>query len=329
MDAGLVQNVFENEAVFEANYLRDLPLEYLRSLNIPGLYRLIHMQLDQRGLIDRIKGNIAFKRALIAGWVDATLKAHFFDGESHREINQRIMESEAGFIRNLQALGVHVNVESELSPGKLAAKPHLLMSTHHGGGLETYVLAELLRMGGVQGYRYVIKDELVNLPIFGKTIASRKPILVHRSELKDDTKRQIEIKRVGEDVAGALADGDSVLFFFEGTRSKSGEVAHTKNRRDWCRQLTGAIETAASKYPHLDYGKALVVLDTLSVLPVAVEKDPMAQVRTNGDCTAKILDASDLSVEENPEDLYDKKTLFGRARSSLKETLISRVQRYQ
>jgi len=313
----------------DQSMLTELPIEYLQTLDIPELYRMIHAHLDQRGLVARIKENIAFKRALIAGWVDAVLKTYLSTGETHQEMNRVLMRSESGFIRDLQSLGVHVGVESELSPKRLADKPHLLMSTHQGGGLETYVLAELLRRGGVRNYRYVIKDELVNLPIVGKTISSRKPILVHRSELKDEKKRQDEIVRIGEEIVKALAEGESVLFFFEGTRSKSGEIAHSEKRKEWCRQLNGAIDSAAAKHPDLDYGKALVVLDMLSVLPVAIEKEFTSQVRAHGDCTAKILDADGLSLDENPEDPYDKKTLFGRARSSLKEMLISRVQRYQ
>ncbi len=308
---------------------KGITLEHLQKLDIPDLYRMIHAHLDQRGLVDRVKGNIGFKRALIKGWVDATLRAHLFDGADPREMNRLIMGSEAGFIRDLQTLGVNVQVESELSTQALAEKPQLLMSTHQGGGLETYVLAELLRRGGVRNFRYVMKDELVHLPIVGKTIESRDPILVHRAELKNDAKRAVEIQRIGKDIVEALAEGDNVLFFFEGTRSKSGAIAHTENRQGWCRQLNAAIERAASKYPSLDYGKVLVVLDMLSVLPEAVEKKVMSQVRTNGDCTVKILDANRLSLEGNPLDPYDPQTLYGRARTSLKETLIGRIRRYQ
>lgn len=323
------QDNVRGDETFEAEDLKEVPLEYLQSLDIPDLYRMIHVHLDQRGLADRVKSNIGFKRALIKGWVDATLKAHLFNGADSREINRLIMGSEAGFIQDIQSLGVHVAVESELPRQELAEKPHLFMSTHQGGGLETYVLAELLRRGGVRDFRYVMKDELVHLPIVGKTIASRNPILVHRAELKDDAKRALEIQRIGKDIVEALARGENVLFFFEGTRSKSGAVAHTENRQAWCRQLNAAIQAAAAKYPNLGYGKALVVLDMLSVLPVAVEKKVMSQVRTSGDCTVKILDANGLNLEENPLDPYDRQTLYGTARSSLKETLIKRIQRYQ
>lgn len=329
MDERRDQDNVRGGETFEAGDLKEAPLEYLQTLDIPDLYRMIHAHLDQRGLVDRVKSNIGFKRALIKGWVDATLRAHLFEGADSREINRLIMGSEAGFIQDLQALGVRVGVESELSSQRLAEKPHLLMSTHQGGGLETYVLAELLRRGGVRRFRYVMKDELVHLPIVGKTIASRNPILVHRAELKNDAKRALEIERIGKDIVEALAGGDNVLFFFEGTRSKSGAVAHTENRQGWCRQLNAAIQAAVAKYPKLDYGKALVVLDMLSVLPEAVEKKVLSQVRANGDCTVKILDANHLSLEENPQDPYDQQTLYGKARSSLKQTLIRRIERYQ
>lgn len=262
------------------------------------------------------------------GWLDAVAKTHLADKTAtHQQMNSLLMRSEASFIRDLQSLGIESRVESELGPDTLNGKPHLFMSTHQGGGLETYVLAELLRKGGVKQFRYVVKDEIVHLPIVGKTIASRKPILVQRAKLKDESEKEQEIKRIGEEIAGALAGGENVLFFFEGTRSKSGAVAHTENRRGWCRKLISAIETASANYPQINYGKALVVLDTLSVLPVALEKDPFANTRTNAEFSAKILDANDLILEENLENPYDEGTLFGKARTSLKQTLIDRYKR--
>lgn len=315
---------YENE-----NGRNEVPLEGLNQLDIPDLYKLLHAELDKRSVIDRIRGNVAFKKALIMGWLDAVAKTHLAEkSATHQQMNSLLMRSEASFIRDLQRLGVEAKVDSELSPDTLNGKAHLFMSTHQGGGLETYVLAELLRKGGVKQFRYVVKDELVHLPIVGKTIASRKPILVQRAKLKDESEREQEITRIGEEIADALAGGENVLFFFEGTRSKSGAVAHTDNRRGWCRKLMSAIETAASaKHPQMNYGKALVVLDTLSVLPVALEKDPFAETRTNAEFSAKILDANHLTLEENPENPYDESTLFGKARTSLKQTLIDRYKR--
>lgn len=310
------------------NGQNEVPLDGLKQLDIPELYNLLHAELDKRSVVDRIRGNVAFKKALIMGWLDAVVKTHLAErSATHQQMNSLIMRSEASFIHDLQSLGIEPKVESELSPATLNGKAHLFMSTHQGGGLETYVLAELLRKGGVKQFRYVVKDEIVHLPIVGKTISSRNPILVQRAKLKDESEREQEIERIGEEVAGALAGGENVLFFFEGTRSKSGAVAHTENRRGWCRKLMSAIETASAGHPQMDYGKALVVLDTLSVLPVALEKDPFGQTRTNAEFSAKIMDANNLTLEENPENPYDEKTLFGKARTSLKQTLIDRYER--
>lgn len=327
--------VVPSREVLGETSLLQMSEDQLQAMDAPQLYDAINEHLDSAGFIDKIKNNLRFRMALIMAWKDAldTFAAAPKDS-TYQEINSLMMGSEAIFVESLQKLGVHVDVRSEITKQEFAAKPHIFMSTHQGGGLETYVLGDLMRRAGAEQYRYVVKDELVDLPIVGKIIEARNPIRVSRKSLNEEKKlpeneRGGEVAKVAAEIVETLKNGESVLFFFEGTRSKSGAICHTANRREWCYKLTDAIKLAAAKYPDLDYGNALVVLDMLSVLPVAVEKKVFAPTRINGDCTVTIMNADGLSTRENEADMYDQKTLFGAARTLLKDNLIERVKRYQ
>lgn len=301
--------------------------ERLQEMEIDELYRYINSQLDKGGTIDKFRNHVAFKTALVMGWIEAIKAANSLEGASYQEINAKITkQAEGKFLDSLARLGVNVEIRSELSEEELAQRPHLFLSTHQGGGLETYLLAELMRRGGVEQFRYVMKDDNVKLPLVGKTIASRGPILVNRKNLRENRGR--EIIGIAEEIVKSLADGENVLFFFEGTRSKNGLIAHTEKRQEWGTQLSESITLAAKNYPGLDYGKVLVVLDMLSVLPEAVEKKPFGKVRMNGDCTATMVKADDLSFEMDETNNHDQTTVFGKARAILKNRLIERIQRY-
>ncbi len=305
-------------------------LERLQAMEIDRLYEVLHEYLDQADMLARTKGHVAFKVALAAGWLEAIARFKLTPQATPQKNNEMLMEAEARFIAALEKMGVHVGVESALTPEQFRQKPHLFMATHQGGGLEINLLAELIRTAGVDNFRYVMKDDNVNLPVIGRVIASRDPIIVNRKKVKEDgDERTAEIARVAGEIIESLHKGEHVLFFFEGTRSRNGLIAYSAGQKKWCADLNEAIKEAAGKYPDLDYGEALVVLDTLSVLPVAVEKDPTATIRTNGDCTATIIDAKGLSPVDNLEDLHDEGTVPGRARGVLKDVLIKRAQRYQ
>lgn len=305
----------------------DLLRQSLQAKELGELYAEINEKLDAVGMIDKLRGNVAFRVALVAGWLEAlsTFKKVAGSGANYQEINAAMVEAEGGFVKSLEKLGVRTGVESEISAEEFKARPHLFMSTHQGGGLETYVLADLMGRAGADQYRYVVKDDLIKMPLVGKVIKGRGPILVSRKNLQEEKYRENEVHKIAVEIVESLQGGESVLVFFEGTRSKNGEIAHTERRKGWCYELMEGIEEVATDYPGLDYARALVVLDMLSVMPVAVEKSLTAPVRTNGDCTVQIVKADDLAVRENAENLYDEKTLFGKARSVLKKTLVERL----
>jgi hypothetical protein len=320
-----LQNLSEQEDV------RDWQREELNKKEIGELYAEIHEKLDTANIIKRLRGNVAFRVALISGWLKALSAFNKIDlsAVNYQGVNAAMLDAEGDFVKKLEMLGVQTDVQSEISPEEFKAKPHLFMSTHQGGGLETYVLANLMRRAGADQYRYVVKDDLIKMPLVGKVIKGRGPILVSRKNLNEEKYRENEVNRIAGEIVDALREGESVLFFFEGTRSKSGEIAHTERRRGWCYELMGAIEDVASDYPDLDYARALVVLDMLSVMPVAVEKSLTAPVRTSGDCTVQIVKADGLQLRENAGNLYDQKTLFGKARTVLKKSLVERLIRMQ
>ncbi|MGL5831536.1 MAG: lysophospholipid acyltransferase family protein [Candidatus Altimarinota bacterium] len=314
-----------------AESVEDLDRQELNEKEIGELYTEIHEKLDAVGVIDKLRGNVAFRVALIGGWMKALKKFKDVSGRTadYQEINLAVLEAEGEFVGKLEKLGVRTEVRSEISAEELRGRAYLFMSTHQGGGLETYVLADLMKRAGVDQYRYVVKDDLIKMPLVGKVIKGRGPILVSRKNLSESKYRENEVHRIAVEIVESLSRGENVLFFFEGTRSKSGEIAHTEKRKAWCYELMGEVDEVLLDYPGLDYGRALVVLDMLSVMPVAVEKSLTAPVRTNGDCTVQIVKADDLVLRENAENLYDGKTLFGKARAVLKESLVERLIKMQ
>jgi len=71
-------------------------------------------------------------------------------------------------------------------------------------------------------FKWVAKDELFKVPVFGWCMSAMKYIRLSRGELGS-------IRGVYDEAAGWLKKGVSVLFFPEGTRSTSGGISPFKN----------------------------------------------------------------------------------------------------
>jgi|GEM_PF-6388858 len=313
--------------------ITDLDPEFLETLDLPELYEVIHKHLDsQKSFVENIRENIRFKLRLFINFVQAVEKIRGQNDLPLEEIHARFKESELKFRREMEQMGTVINFQSEISQEMLSKKGYLMLATHQGGALETYTMKAVTGINMIQ----VGKDELTRLPYFGEAISRNGHISVHRDKVKikkdatpqERAVRDAEIASIAEQVGKNLATKQHVVLFFEGTRSKNGLIANTDARQDWCMEITTAIEEACKKLG-VDYGKGLLVLDTLSVLPIGVEEKRRTPVRVNGDCSARLIDATNLPITRDDGHEFNSKTFLGTARLNLKEMLIERIRRYQ
>ena len=110
---------------------------------------------------------------------------------------------------SLAILGCRVTVR-----GKPPASPFLLVSNHISY-VDIFLLAAM-----IPG-RFVSKAEIRDWPVAGAMCRTVGIIFVNR-------RRRRDVTRVGEQIAAALADGDSVILFPEGTSTPGREVTPLK-----------------------------------------------------------------------------------------------------
>ena len=83
---------------------------------------------------------------------------------------------------------------------------------NHMSTLETFVLPSVINP--VKPVLFVIKEELVRFPLFGKVAGARYPILVGRENPRED------LKIVMEEGSKRLQEGRSIIIFPQKTRNK-------------------------------------------------------------------------------------------------------------
>lgn len=113
-----------------------------------------------------------------------------------------------------------------------------IVVSNHESNLDPFLI-----MGALDGLsvRFVIKRELIRIPVFGIALRLSGNVVVSRQGGRDD------VRSVQSGVAG-LEDGISLLFFAEGTRSRDGALRPFKK---------GAFSTAiAAGLPILPIGIA-------------------------------------------------------------------------
>lgn len=301
--------------------------EALEKLTIPHLYEILERMEEQKSVIQSIRESIRGQVALLQTLTDAISSIR--GGKvSYQQANEIIQDCETEFLRLLQEGGLTVQYESEISPEELRQKPALILMTHQGGGGENYIHQA---MTGVTG-RLIVKSSLMKIPYIRDGLEARHAVLVEREMLKDSETRRREIGRIAREIVEQLSSGDNMFIFFEGTRSRSGEVASTEKRRAWTKDLLTAVDQFwAEKHNGQKNGtsepenfqKLLLVFNTKTAMPDAPEEKLfLTRFRTDGTIlSARLLKADDLAIEES-EDPYDPTTLFGKARSILKEMLI-------
>lgn len=297
--------------------------ESLEALNIEELYQLLEEGARQRSTIqaitETVRGQISLMKEL--GQAIWNIRGGKVD---HQEANQIIQKHEQAFLHTLQAAGLRIQYESEVSTEELKQKPALFLATHQGGGGENYIHQAITGETG----RLVVKDSLFKIPYIREGLEGRKAVPVKRAMLKESETRIEEIERIATEVVGQLASGGNMYIFFEGTRSRNGEIASSEKRRAWAKDMINAIDRLwaeqqeGSEKPR-EFQKLLLVFNTMTAMPDAPEEKIFrTRFRTTGTTlSAKLVKADDLKLEES-DNQYDPTTLFGKARTELKKMLV-------
>jgi 1-acyl-sn-glycerol-3-phosphate acyltransferase len=137
-----------------------------------------------------IKGNLAARRGEYNGYAWAA---------SAYEVMKALEES-----------GVKIIIEG-MDNLKKTEGPAIIISNHMGS-METMVPVAIIHP--VRKLVYVVKQELSTYPVFGKVVMARDPIVVGRSNPRED------LKIVLEEGSERLKKGKSVLIFPQKTRSE-------------------------------------------------------------------------------------------------------------
>jgi 1-acyl-sn-glycerol-3-phosphate acyltransferase len=154
--------------------------------------------------------------------------------------------------RALEAAGVRIEVSGAQSYLGLD-KPCVFVSNHMST-FETFVLPCL-----IQPYRevtFIVKQSLVNYPVFGPIMRSRDPITVGRTNPRDD------LKAVLEGGAAKLARGVSLIVFPQTTRTydldpeRFNSIGVKLARKAQVPVVPVALETSAwgTGWPMKDFG---------------------------------------------------------------------------
>lgn len=97
----------------------------------------------------------------------------------------------------------------------LAAAPQAIIVANHLSSLDVLIIGGFLD----RDYRWLAKSELFRVPFSGWYLSLAGHIKVHRGE-----SARVRNRRIKEQVARAVGEGASVLYFPEGTRSRDGRL---------------------------------------------------------------------------------------------------------
>jgi 1-acyl-sn-glycerol-3-phosphate acyltransferase len=174
-------------------------MEYLTETNE---YRTPESQI---GLIGRYYPSLAFHVRMIGiyrqGWWWACRGV--YDGRRWVNGSLRVM-------RALESVGVRFNIENLGVMERV--KDSVVFISNHMSTLETFVLPCLIHPK--KKVTFIVKEDLLKFPFFGKVIRARNPIAVGRKDPRQD------LRVVLQEGTKRLTSGTSVVVFPQTTRSE-------------------------------------------------------------------------------------------------------------
>ena len=123
--------------------------------------------------------------------------------------NERWVDSSLAILRALESVGVRFELDNLAMPGRLQS-PCVFVGNHMGI-LETFVLPCLIQPH--RDVTFVVKESLISHPFFKDVMKSRNPVVVGRSNPRDD------LRTVLEEGQKRLNAHTSIIIFPQTTRS--------------------------------------------------------------------------------------------------------------
>ena len=135
----------------------------------------------------------------------------FSNGQTKQKIYDRYnwVASSLGILAAAESVGIKVSVKGMKNITKFEG-PAVIIGNHMST-LETLLLPSFIQP--VKTVIYVIKKELTEFPLFGPVAAARHPIVVGRTNPRED------LKIVMEEGSKNLQNGKSIIIFPQKTRS--------------------------------------------------------------------------------------------------------------
>lgn len=165
-------------------------------------------------LMDSYSTDLSIKKPLFASLIfywKLYRIVKFSNGQTKKKIYDRYnwVASSIAVLRAVENSGIKVNVKGMSNISSFEG-PAVLIGNHMST-LETLLLPSFIQP--VKSVIYVIKKELIDFPLFGPLAAARHPIIVGRTNPRED------LKIVMEEGSENLQKGRSVIIFPQKTRS--------------------------------------------------------------------------------------------------------------
>lgn len=128
--------------------------------------------------------------------------------------NSEWIASSLKILRALENVGIEFDISGLKNITSLEG-PAVFISNHMST-LETNILPVLIEP--FKDVTFVVKQELLNVPFFGKVLKTRNPILVGRSNPREDF---VQVINQGVQI---LKEGRSIIIFPQRTRSKTFDL---------------------------------------------------------------------------------------------------------
>ena len=175
--------------------------------------------------LSRISPNLGFYAPMI--WIvfkaGCNAMRNQYDGEAWAQ-------SSEGIAHALESVGCRIEAAG-MEHFRSLEGPCVFIGNHMST-LETFVLPSMIQPW--KDVTFVVKESLLKYPFFGPVLGSREPIVVGRSNPREDL---VAVLEGGE---ARLKQGRSVIVFPQSTRSSVFDLAFQYHRRQACQARRGS-----------------------------------------------------------------------------------------